>query len=303
MGKLRYTFKTDTLFKMLFVKHRDLLKHLVAALLDIALESIEQFDVRNPEMPPQIMGDKFCRLDINMIVNSQRIDLEIQIVNQGYYAERVMLYWAREFSTALSAGQNYSLLPRTIIISIIDFRLFDGEEFHSFFQPLEVTRHTLLSDKMGFHFFELRKLPDTVSEKDALLLWLSLFRAETEEELEKIKGMGVPAMDQAINAYYNITASPEFREIQRLREKAGHDEAQALYHAKQEGMQEGIQKGIQEGILKGVQKGMQRGMQKGRQEEKFEIARNLMGMGMPVEQIMAATGLTQAEIENLRTAM
>ena len=169
MGKLRYTFKTDTLFKMLFVKHRDLLKHLVAALLDIALESIEQFDVRNPEMPPQIMGDKFCRLDINMIVNSQRIDLEIQIVNQGYYAERVMLYWAREFSTALSAGQNYSLLPRTIIISIIDFRLFDGEEFHSFFQPLEVTRHTLLSDKMGFHFFELRKLPDTVSEKDALL--------------------------------------------------------------------------------------------------------------------------------------
>ena len=39
MGKLRYTFKTDTLFKMLFVKHRSLLKHLVAALLGIALES------------------------------------------------------------------------------------------------------------------------------------------------------------------------------------------------------------------------------------------------------------------------
>ncbi len=33
MGKLRYTFKTDTLFKMLFVKHQDLLKKLVAALL------------------------------------------------------------------------------------------------------------------------------------------------------------------------------------------------------------------------------------------------------------------------------
>lgn len=46
MSKLQYTFKTDTLFKMLFVKHVDLLKKLVAALLGIAPESIEQFTVR-----------------------------------------------------------------------------------------------------------------------------------------------------------------------------------------------------------------------------------------------------------------
>ena len=276
MGKLRYTFKTDTLFKMLFVKHRDLLKHLVAALLDIALESIEQFDVRNPEMPPQIMGDKFCRLDINMIVNSQRIDLEIQIVNQGYYAERVMLYWAREFSTALSAGQNYSLLPRTIIISIIDFRLFDGEEFHSFFQPLEVTRHTLLSDKMGFYFFELKKLPKNITEDNALLLWLSLFNANTEEDLEKIKAMEVPEMNQAINAYYAITASSEFREIERLREKARHDEAQALYHAEQKGRSKGIS------------------------ERNVEIARAMLANGEPIDKIMHYTDLSKEKIEELR---
>ena len=234
-----------------------------------------------------------------MTVNGQRVDLEIQVADEGYYPERVMLYWAREFSTALPAGQSYSMLPRTIIISIIDFKLFDCTEFHSFFQPLEVTRHTLLSDKMGFHFFELGKLPKEVGEKDTLLLWLSLFRAETEEELEKIKRMGVPTMEQAISAYYSITASAEFREIERLREKARHDEAQALYNAEQKGMQKGIQKGLQKGMQQGMQKGMQQGMQKG----KSEIARNLIEMGMPVNQIAAATGLTQEEIENLRTAI
>ena len=83
-----------------------------------------------------------------------------------------MLYWAREFSTALPAGESYSMLPRTIIISIIDFRLFDCAEYHSFFQPLEVTRHTLLSDKMGFYFFELKKLQKDITEDNALLLWL-----------------------------------------------------------------------------------------------------------------------------------
>ncbi len=145
--------------------------------------------------------------------------------------------------------------------------LFDCEEYHSFFQPLEATRHTLLSDKMGFHFFELPKLPDDVSQENMLLLWLSLFRADTEEELERIKEMEVPVMSQAINAYYTITASSEFREKERLRAKARHDEAQALYNA--------------------------------RREEKFEIARNLKNMGVPFEQIMKAADLTLNEIEKL----
>ena len=276
MRKLRYTFKTDTLFKMLFVKHQDLLEKLVAALLGIPPESIEQFTVRNEEMPPEILGDKFCRLDINMIVNGQQVDLEVQVSNEGDYPERVMLYWAREFSTALPAGQSYSLLPRTMIVSIIDFNLFDCTEFHSFFQPLEATRHTLLSDKMGFHFFELKKLPKDVTEDNTLLLWLSLFNANTEEDLEEIKRMEVPEMNQAINAYYSITASSEFREIERLREKARHDEAQALYHAEQ------------------------KGIQKGASERSIEIARNALQMNLPIVDIAKLTGLTCDEIERLR---
>ncbi len=76
---------------------------------------------------------------------------------------------------------------------------------------------------MGFHFFELPKLPDHVSDGDMLLLWLSLFKAETEEELEKIKEMEVPVMSQTIDAYYTITASSEFREKERLRAKAKHN--------------------------------------------------------------------------------
>ena len=53
MTKLEYTFKTDTLFKMLFVKHIDLLKQLVSELLEIRLESIGEFYITNPEMPPE----------------------------------------------------------------------------------------------------------------------------------------------------------------------------------------------------------------------------------------------------------
>ena len=91
-------------------------------------------------------------------------------------------------------------------------------------------------------------------------------------------------MEEAINAYYTITASSEFREIERLRAKARHDEAQALHHARQEGRQEGKQEGRQEGIS----------------ERNIEIVRNALQMEMPIEDIAKLTGLTCEEVENLR---
>ena len=238
MTKLEYTFKNDTLFKMLFVKHTDLLKQLVSELLGIRLESIGEFHITNPEMPPESLGDKFCRLDINMTVNGQRVDLELQVRNEGDYPERTLFNWARLYSTALPAGGSYIDLPRTVIISIINFDLFEYKEYYSEYQALEVARHTPLTDKMSLYFFELNKLPEEVKADDMRLLWLTLFKAETEEELAKIRSMEVPVMEQAIRAYHQITADPEFREMERLREKARHDEASALRHARDEGKAE-----------------------------------------------------------------
>ncbi len=284
MTKLQYTFKTDTLFKMLFVQYPDLLKMLVAELLGIRLESIGEFRVTNPEMPPESLGDKFCRLDINMDVDGQRVDLEVQVNDEGDFPERSLYHWVREYSTALATGMAYSMLPRTIIISIINFSLFDCEAFHSEFLPLEVTRHTLLSDKMCLHFFELLKVPTDVSASNMLLLWLSLFKAETKEELAKIQALEVPVMSKAINAYYSITASSEFRELERLRAKARHDEAQALHHAELKGKAIGRAEGIAEGEARG----------------KAEIARKMLKRNRPMNEIMEDTGLTCEEIEGLR---
>lgn len=87
-------------------------------------------------------------------------------------------------------------------------------------------------------------------------------------------------MNQAINAYYSITASDEFREIERLREKARHDEAQALYHAEQKGRSKGKQEGIS--------------------ERNVEIARAMLANGEPIDKIMHYTDLSKEKIEELR---
>ena len=280
MEKLQYTFKNDILFKMVFVKYPHLLKSLVAVILRIETKSITAFEILNSEMTPESVRDKFCRLDINMRVNGQLVDIEMQVTNEGNYPERVMYYWAREYSSALPSGENYSQLPRTLVISIMDFRLFDCAEYHSFFQPLEVTRHTLLSDKMGFHFFELPKVPAEFDQKDELLLWLSLFNARTEEDLEKLNRTEGSIMSEAINAYRIITASPEYRELERLREKAKHDEAQALLAAELRGEARGEARGESRGVSK--------------------VAQTLIGMGLPIQQVIQATGLTPQEVETIQ---
>ena len=282
MAILEYTFKTDTLFKMLFVQHPHLLKNLISSLLGIPLESIGQFEITNPAIPPDNLGDKFCCLDINMIVNGQRVNLEIQVRSTNY-PERILYYWARDYSSSLPEGGKYENLPRTVIISIINFDQFKGRDFfHSEFRPLEVKRHELLSDKMSFHFFELQKLPEeTLDANNKLQLWLSLFKAETEEELARIEALEEPVMEQAITAYKKITVTPEFREMERLRSKARHDEASALFQEREEGRLEG--------------------KLEGEREKACSVARNALAEGASVDFVQKITGLDLETINNLGT--
>ena len=75
--------------------------------------------------------------------------------------------------------------------------------------------------------------------------------------------MGVPELTQAINAYHSVSVSSEFQELERMRVKADHDEARALWKAER--------------------------------KKAFEIAKNLLGIGDSVDKIISVTGLNRKE--------
>ena len=60
--------------------------------------------------------------------------------------------------------------------------------------------------------------------------------------------------------------------------------------------QKGIEKGKEEGRAEGKEEGRAEGMS----QRSLEIARNLLSLGLPVDQITQATGLTEEEIELLK---
>jgi predicted transposase/invertase (TIGR01784 family) len=128
---------------------------------------------------------------------------------------------------------------------------------------------------MSLQYFELPKLPKAVNSGDELILWLSLFRARTEEELAQIEKMEVPVMKEAIGAYRHVSATKEFQELERIRFEASCNEASALNHARREGKKEGTQ------------------------EKAIAIAKKMKDSGAEISYIIEMTDLTVDDILRL----
>ena len=203
---LAHRFTNDGLFKIFFVKNRDLLIKLVAAILKVESNSIKNLVIINSEIAAENLGGKFIRLDINMDIDGKLVNLEIQ-VKSAKFRDRSLYYWARNFTSSLESGENYDKLPHTICISIIDEPMFDNESYHSEFRLLEVNRYEMLSDKLLLKFFELPKLPKDIDINNPLECWLSLFNAKTEDDLHIIERLGVPEMKKAVKQYNNVVVS------------------------------------------------------------------------------------------------
>ena len=69
--------------------------------------------------------------------------------------------------------------------------------------------------------------------------------------------------------------------------------------AREAGWKQGLEEGRAEGRAEGHAEGRVEGRAEGRAEERKSIARNLKSLHFTTEQIMQATGLSEAEIEAL----
>ncbi|GHU69070.1 transposase [Clostridia bacterium] len=276
MGKLLYPFKHDIVFKMYFVRHQDQLKRLIALILKIRLDSITEFVVVNGEIPPEMISTKFCRLDIHMKVNGRLVDLEVQVNDEGDYGNRAAYYGARDYSSALSSGMEYRDIPPVIIISIIDFKLWRGDDVHSMWHVSNDATHQRMVDNWEWHFLELPKLSNIVDTEDELDIWLNIFNADTEEDIKKLLKLEVPMVETTINAYREVTADGAFLELVRMREDAKHNEISALARARREAHKEG--------------------KLEGRLERDREVALKMIANNFPDDIIEQLTGLTRATV-------
>jgi predicted transposase/invertase (TIGR01784 family) len=61
----------------------------------------------------------------------------------------------------------------------------------------------------------------------------------------------------------------------------------------------GIKKGREEGRKEGLQKGLEKGREEGREEGLLSVATAALKKNLPIEDIMALTGLSREKIQSL----
>ena len=239
--------KLDIIFKKIFTENEDMLHSFVASMLDLPPESISEIKITNPELPPETLAGKFSRLDLSLKVDDKLVNVEIQVKNDADYRDRTLFYWAKLYSSELKSGEDYSELKQTITINIINFNMFDGDNYHTEVAAMIKGTDEVFSDKFSIHFFELKKVSRKPDPNNSRELWLQFINADSEEELDMLDRTNVPIMKKAVNVIYDMSEDTKIREIARLREKALHDEASALKNAKAEGREKGRAEGRAEG--------------------------------------------------------
>ena len=241
--------KLDVIFKRVFgnEKNEKIIAAFISDLLEIPRESIKKIYINNVELTPEYLEQKFSRLDLKMDVDGRIVNIELQVNKESFFKERTLFYWSKLYSEELLAGDEYTELKQTICINIINFNLFECEDYHSNFKILESERKELLTDKFAIHFFELKKVGKYRKNK-RMEDWLNLINAETEGDLMAIQqSTTIPEVQDTIVMLRHLSADQQVRQEAYYRERLLHDEASALGSARREGEAKGRAEGRAEG--------------------------------------------------------
>lgn len=246
-----YGMRNDYMFHAVLQKNEEVLRNLLATLLEIDEAEIESCHIENPiELGKEIEG-KECILDVKLTLNNDKvINIELQVYKQTYWINRSLLYWARTYDN-LKSGQDYSMLLPAYHIGILDFTLFENHpKFMAQYQILDVEDGYLYSDKLCIKVLDLTQLEKAKQEPETnkkLLKWASIFKAETLEELEQLAS-GEEVFENMVVTMKKLSEDEKIRMQCEAREDYERSLLTEYNAGKSEGIEQGIQQGIQQGI-------------------------------------------------------
>jgi len=219
-------------------------------------------------------------LDIKAQINNKTIiDIEMQVENEHNMAERSISYMGKLISNQLQKGEDYKKLKKTILINLLNFNYYKRNSFHSIahmkfenttkesYVDMKYEKEDILATQIvEMHFIEIpkfiKKNPDT---KAKINQWVWLLSGEgekikmAEKENKKVK--------RAVETLDEISMSPEERERYDSILLAEFNYKTSMYNI--------------------------------REEEKKEIAKKMLLMGLSKEQAQEATNLEAAEIKEV----
>ena len=206
--RTRMPLYNDYVFHRIYGRDTDESRAALIGLLNVILERkddpIRNLEIKNPIDIGNLIMDKDTTMDIKAETDSKEIlSIEMQVGHLSGYRCRTLFYGGRLVNSSLQSGQSYDKMKKSIVVSIIQNKLFPKEigdqgiknlNFAKYFLSRCVKRWytDLVKSIQTFVFFQ-RKLrwkqvqflhgPATVREEyfhgTSLELGLQILRCET----------------------------------------------------------------------------------------------------------------------------
>lgn len=270
---------TDFGFKWLFgtEMNKELLIEFLNALLRLD-SPIRDITYKNVENLGDTMESRRAVFDV--YCESENGDLfivEMQREIQDYFIDRSVYYASFPIRDQAIRGEKWDFnLKAVYTVGILDFKFDDEDDnYHHEVKLVDTTTEKVFYDKLTFVYLEMPKFRKEIGECDTLLdKWMFVLKnmtrlMERPVELQQrifdklFKTAEVANFDEVQRAQYeeSLKVYRDWNNVMTRREKISHD--------------------------------------KGREERAMEIAANLKQIGLPLEQITQATGLSAEEITKL----
>jgi len=273
------TLTNDFIFKIVFgcEENKDILLDLINAVLeDSGFPLLTSITLKNPVNTRSTDFLKDTVLDIKANdEHNRQFDIEMQVIGNEDFINRSLFYWAQLYVNQLGKGYDYDELRPVVCVNILDFVLFENKlKCHNCFMLKNIIPDDeVLTEDLSLHFIELsKKIP--LGQK--LADWVELFTKEGKQGesltvlLQKNK-----MLQKAHDEFQRCTQDQQTRDQAIAREMFLRDQSSLLHAAER------------------------KGELKGKLEGKLEDARRFKELGVAVEIIAHATGLSIEEIANL----
>ena len=277
--------KADLIFKLVFGEHADLMMSLLNALLPLDSDGqITSLEYVTPEMVPENPSKKNSIVDVRCTdQKGLQFIVEMQLHWNEGFKQRVIFNASKAVVKQLKKGEDYTLIQPVYSLNFINEGMFqpDTDEFYHDFAIVNVEHSDRIIEGLRFVFVELPKFkPQNIAEKKMAVLWLR-FLTEISEATEE--------------APVELLENEETRKALSIVEKSSMSEGQ-LYAYEQ--FWDAV---VNERVLirGGFKMGMAQGEAIGIEKTNRKNALNFKKLGVDIETISKATGLTIEEIESL----
>ena len=255
-----------------------LLDFINAVMISADMKIFKAVEILNPFNLKRNYKDKETIVDVKCITkNGTVVIIEVQLSGNSRFPERILYYWAANYSKLLKKGEEYEDLTPVISINLLNFSLNKNDKnVHSCYMIYDTKNARLLTDHLQIHIIELKKFKfkDNDLKKD-LNYWLGFFTTKDMEEYMSEIVKEKPIMEEAHKRYNNFIRSRLMMSEYEKKEIYQYDKQITLEEKRREGIKEGIEK------------------------RNYTIAKSMKKENIDIETIKRITGLTIKEIKKL----